>query len=167
MTEWDWDPLELPADLLINGPHLDISLHRLSASLKNLKSTTQTLNSDTLHLRAETKSAYQKLSQDATLDTEFESVLIKQMQTVSISAIVFWFCFSVSILGCLGSAGFYLYYYCTTRKYPTLVDALESMQHLLPPDEICEPPLKPTRTYVTEHASRRNRKHVSSAHQSS
>jgi hypothetical protein len=158
ITEWEWDPLDLPADLLTNGPHLDISLHRLSASLNNLKTADKDLKSATLNLRTETKSAYTQLSQDATLDSEFESVLIKQMQTVSISAIVFWFCFSVAILGCFGSTGFYLYYYCTTRKYPSLVDALESMQQLLPPDEISEPPIKPTRTYVTEHRPHHNRR---------
>jgi hypothetical protein len=91
-------------------------------------------------------------------------MLIKQMQTISIPAIVFWFCFSVAILGTLGSAGFYLYYYCTTRQYPNLVDALESMQQLLPPDESHEPPLKPTRIYVSGHPDHRNRK--SKHHQS-
>jgi hypothetical protein len=89
------------------------------------------------------------------------------MRTYSISAIVFWFCFSVAILGCFGSAIFYLYYYCTTRKYPSLVDALESMQQLLPPEEITEPPHKPTRTYLTERQIRQHRRTHTRSHQTS
>jgi hypothetical protein len=110
-----------------NGPYIDFSIHKLASSIQKLKTVTFHLDSKNKQLRAETKSAYWQLSSDATLDTEFESLLIKQMQTPSVTAIIFWFCFSIAVLGCLGSAIFYLYYHWTTHKYPSLVDELESM----------------------------------------
>ncbi len=132
VSDWELDPLDLPADLMENGPYIDFSLHKLATSIQKLKTVTSHLDSENKQLRAETKSAYWQLSSDAALDTEFESLLIKQMQTPSVTAIVFWFCFSIAVLGCLGSAIFYFYYSWTTRKYPSLVDALESMQELVP-----------------------------------
>jgi len=121
VTEWTWDPLDLPSDLLTNGPHIDHYLKRLTHSLKKLKQ--------------DQAAELSQLRQEAAMDSEFEPLLIKQMKTFSIPAILFWFCFGISILGCLGSAIFYTYYQCTVRHYPSLVQALESMQLLLPEGE--------------------------------
>ena len=121
ISEWTWDPLDLPSDLLANGPHIDHYLKRLTHALKKL--------------RRDQTADISQLRQEATLDSEFEPLLINQMKTLSIPAILFWFCFGISVLGCLGSAIFYTYYQCTVRRYPSLVQALESMQQLLPEGE--------------------------------
>ena len=132
ISEWTWDPLDLPSELITNGPHIDHYLKRLTHALRKLK-TTQEL--DMTKLQQDQQRDMAQLRQDATLDSEFEPLLVKQMQKVSLPSILFWFCFSISLLGCLGSAIFYMYYQYSVRRYPSLIEALESMQQLIPDEE--------------------------------
>ena len=132
ISEWTWDPLDLPSELITNGPHIDHYIKRLTHALRKLK----TLQADDItRLRHDQDRDMAQLRLDATLDSEFEPLLVKQMQTLSLPSVLFWFCFSISLLGCFGSAIFYMYYQYSVRRYPSLVEALESMQQLIPDEE--------------------------------
>jgi hypothetical protein len=143
LSEWVWNPLHLPAHLLPQTPHVDLALNRISSSLKGLKSELKSVSSKSHDQFLQSQSDLKQLSDDATLDSEFESLLIRQIQKPSLSAIIFWVCFSLAVSGCIGSLAFFLYHWCTVRKYPSLVEALESMQTLLPQEEAREPFIRP------------------------
>jgi len=147
LSEWDWDPMDLPANLLPQNPHVDSALHKLAVSIKALKTDLRHSQAETTAHDFQSRAALEQLSQEATLDSEFESVLIKQMKTLSLSAILFWCCFSLAVLGCVGLLIFCLHHWCTVRKYPSLVEALESMQQLLPPEENRDTPIPANRAY--------------------
>ena len=132
ISEWSWDPLDLPSELITNGPHIDHYIKRLTHALQKLK----TLQADDIQrLRHNQEQDIAQLRHDATLDSEFQPLLIKQMKTLSLPSVLFWFCFAISLLGCFGSAIFYMYYRYSVRRYPSLVEALESMQQLIPDEE--------------------------------
>jgi len=132
VSEWIWDPLQLPAHLLPQTPHVDLALNHLSSSLRLLKSDSQ--------------SALKQLSEEATLDNEFEAMLIKQIQTPSTSATFFWVCFLFAAAGFSGLIAVVVYYRCVVRKYPSLVEALESMQNLIPLEDMSNSPPQPGKT---------------------
>jgi len=148
LSEWSWNPLHLPAYLLPQTPHVDLALNRISDSLRTVKSELRSVRTDSQSSYLQTQADLKQLSIDATLDSEFETLLIKQAKTLSTSAIFLWVCFSLAVLGCLGSFAFYVYHWCTIRKYPSLVEALESMQTLLPSEEAQEPFIRPSRAPV-------------------
>jgi len=148
LSEWSWNPLHLPAHLLPQTPHVDLALNRLSSTIKSIKSEFRSAITDSQLRHLQTQSDLQQLSEDATLDSEFESLLIKQAQKPSISAIFFWVCFSLAIAGCIGSLAFCVYHWCTVRKYPSLVEALESMQTLIPAEEAKEVLIQPQKASV-------------------
>jgi hypothetical protein len=150
LSEWNWDPLTLPATLLPQSPHIDKALHALATSLQHLKTNFHNTQTNSSKYRSDTHKALVQLAQDATLDSEFESLLIKQFKTPSVTTILFWLCFSFVLLGCLGTACFCCYQYCITRRYPSLVEALESMQQLTTSNEAPVLAITPSRTYVTD-----------------
>ena len=69
LSEWIWNPLQLPAHLLPQAPHVDLALNHLSSSIRSLSTDSQALYS-------KTQSDLKQLTQDATLDSEFEALLV-------------------------------------------------------------------------------------------
>jgi hypothetical protein len=84
ISEWKWNPLELPADLLDRSVHLDFNLNSLSQRVNSLRN-------------------------DSTLDSELPELVERHLSSHSRFAVLVWTLLSLSMLTPFFVAGWYYY----------------------------------------------------------
>ena len=112
VSQWKWQPLDLPSDLLDRAGHIDQNLHDIQHNLRRLRN-------------------------DSTLDNELPELVDRHLGSGSWFGVLVWTLLFLTTLTPLATTGWYLYrrYRRITRhrRYPNVYATVE---HAIAPVEM-------------------------------